>query len=139
MPHPFAAHLGLSHFHAAAVADDALVFDPLVLAAVALPIFRRAEDFLAEQAFLLRLERPVVDRFRLFHFAVRPGTDDLGRGDADGDGVENVDVVGRRVWVFLLCVVITQSPIFPSLFPCDLLSLKVSFRGRRRLGISFPE
>ena len=62
---------------AAAVADDAAVADPLVLAAVALPVLDRTEDALAEQTVLLRLERPVVDGLRLRHFAVRPLTGSL--------------------------------------------------------------
>ena len=51
---------------------DAAVADALVLAAVALPVLDRAEDPLAEQAVLLRLERAVVDGLRLGHLAVRP-------------------------------------------------------------------
>src|SRR5690606_7787592 len=65
--HALAAHRLLRHLDAAAVADDALVADPLVLAAVALPVLDRAEDLLAEQAVLLRLERPVVDGLGLEH------------------------------------------------------------------------
>ena len=71
-PMPLAAHLGLRDLDAAAVADHAAVADALVLAAGALPVLDRAEDPLAEQAVLLRLERPVVDRLRLRHLAVRP-------------------------------------------------------------------
>ena len=77
---PLAAHLGLRHLDAAAVADHAAVADALVLAAVALPVLDRAEDLLAEQAVLLRLERAVVDRLRLGHLAVRPA-----RGSRPGE------------------------------------------------------
>src|SRR2546430_16337993 len=59
--HALAAHLGQRDLHAAAVADDAAVADPLVLAAVTLPVLHRAENALAEQAVALRLEGPVVD------------------------------------------------------------------------------
>jgi hypothetical protein len=82
--HALAAHRLLGHLDAAAVADDALVADALVLAAVALPVLDRAEDLLAEQAFLLRLERPVVDRLRLEHLTEAAVEDRLGRGQADG-------------------------------------------------------
>ena len=63
--HPLAAHLGAGDLHATLVADDPLVADPLVLAAVALPVLGGPEDALVEETVLLRLERAVVDRLRL--------------------------------------------------------------------------
>ena len=50
MAHALAAHLGLGDFHAALVADHALVAGALVFAAVALPVLGGAEDAFAEQA-----------------------------------------------------------------------------------------
>src|SRR5204863_332195 len=47
--HPLAADLRARDLDAAFVADDALVPNPLVLAAVALPVLRRTEDALVEQ------------------------------------------------------------------------------------------
>ena len=85
VPEPLTTHRLLGHLDATAVADDALVTDALVLAAVALPVLDRAEDLLAEEAVLLRLEAPVVDRLRLEHLAERPLEDRLGRAQADGD------------------------------------------------------
>ena len=67
--HAVAPHPALGDLHAAALADDAAVAHPLVLAAVALPVLRGAEDLLAEQAVHLRLERAVVDGFGLGHLA----------------------------------------------------------------------
>ena len=58
------------HFDAAAVADDALVLDALVLSAGALPVTGRTEDPLAEETALLRLERAVVDRLRILDLAL---------------------------------------------------------------------
>src|SRR4029077_9135002 len=78
--------------HAAALAHDALVADTLVLAAVALPVLGRAEDALAEEAVLLGLERPVVDRLGLGHLARAPAADLLRGGEAYLDRVEVVDV-----------------------------------------------
>src|SRR5206468_2126863 len=46
--HALATDLRARHLDAALVADDPLVTDPLVLAAVALPVTRRAEDALVE-------------------------------------------------------------------------------------------
>src|SRR5690606_16671758 len=63
--HPLPAHLGPGHLDAAALADDPLEADTLVLAAVALPVPGRTEDLLAEEPVLLRLEGAVVDRLRL--------------------------------------------------------------------------
>src|SRR5581483_6598763 len=90
--HALAAHLLAGHLDAAALADDALVADALVLAAVALPVLRRTEDALAEEAVALGLERAVVDRFRLRHLARGPVADLLARGKPDPNRVEVVDV-----------------------------------------------
>ena len=86
--HPLAPHLGARHLDAAALADDAAEADALVLAAVALPVARRPEDALVEQAVLLRLQRAVVDGFRLLDLAVRPGPDLVGGGQADPQLIE---------------------------------------------------
>src|SRR5207245_7495997 len=67
-----APHLGERHLDAAAVADHAAIANPLVLAAVALPVFHRSEDPLAEQPVALRLEGAVVDGLGLGHFTPRP-------------------------------------------------------------------
>ena len=90
--HPLATDLRARDLHAALVADDALVADPLVLAAGALPVLGGTENALAEQAVALRLERAVVDRLRLRHFAARPGLNQLWRGERDADRVEVVDL-----------------------------------------------
>src|SRR5436305_12384830 len=90
--HALAAHLLPRHLDAAALADDALVADTLVLAAVALPVLRRTEDALAEQAVALRLQGAVVDRLRLRDFPRRPVADLLRRRKTNPDRVEIIDV-----------------------------------------------
>ena len=90
--HPLTAHLGPGDLDATALADDALEADPLVLAAVALPVPGGTEDLLAEQAVLLRLESPVVDGLGLLDLAVGPLADVVSGGQADTQLVENVDV-----------------------------------------------
>src|SRR5207237_6949012 len=90
--HPLAAHLLPRHLDAAALADDPLVADALVLAAIALPVARRPEDALAEQAVALRLQRAVVDRLRLRDLARRPVADLLAGSKPDPNGIEIVDV-----------------------------------------------
>ena len=90
--HALAAHLGPRDLDAAALADDALEPDALVLAAVALPVLGRTEDLLAEEAVLLGLERAVVDRLGLLDLAVRPHADGVRRGQTDAELIEVVHV-----------------------------------------------
>ena len=93
MAHALAPHLGLDHFDAALVADDAAVFHALVLAAETFPVLDRTEYLCAEQTVPLRLEGPVVDGLRLFHLAEGPFLDPLRRGDLYPHGVK-ADVLG---------------------------------------------
>ena len=90
--HPVAADLAAGDLDPAPLADDALEPDALVLAAVALPVPRRTEDPLAEQAVLLRLQRPVVDRLRLLDLAVGPCADLIRGSQADPDLIEEVHI-----------------------------------------------
>src|SRR5271166_801744 len=90
--HPLAAHFGAGNFHAAALADDALEPDTLVLTAVALPVPGRAEDLLAEEPVLFRLQGPVVNGLRLLDLTVRPRPDVVRCGKANPQVVEKVDV-----------------------------------------------
>ncbi|CAK0601279.1 Uncharacterised protein [Burkholderia pseudomallei] len=87
--HSLTAHLRERHFDAALLADHAAVLQALVLAAQALVVLDRAEDLRAEQTVALGLERAVVDRFRLLHFAERPRADLVRRGQTDLDRVKN--------------------------------------------------
>ena len=61
--HALAAHARQRHFHAATVADDALVLDAFVLSAGAFPVLGRTENAFAEESALFGLEGAVVDRF----------------------------------------------------------------------------
>src|SRR5690606_5623592 len=83
--HAFTADFGDRDFDAALLADDATMLQALVLAAQALVVFDRPEDFRAEQTVALGLERAIVDGLGLADFTVRPRADFLGRGDADLD------------------------------------------------------
>ena len=86
--HALATDLGYGNFDAALFADDALVLHALVFAAQAFVVLYRTEDARAEQPVTFRLERAVVDRFRLLDFAEGPRADALGACDADLDLVE---------------------------------------------------
>ena len=68
MAHALPAHLGAGDLHAAAVADLALEADLLILTAVALPVLRRPENALAEQAVALGLQSTVVDGLGIKEF-----------------------------------------------------------------------
>src|SRR5205814_10394167 len=72
------------------LADDALVFHALVLAAQALVVLDRPEDARAEQPVTLGLEGAVVDGLRLFDLAVRPRQDLFRARDRDADLIEDL-------------------------------------------------
>ena len=88
MAHAVAAHFLDRDFDAALFADDALVLHALVLAAQAFVILHRPEDARAEQSVALRLEGAIIDRLRLFDFAVAPAQDLIGRGQRNTNPVE---------------------------------------------------
>ncbi len=73
--HPLAAHFRARDLDAAAVADHALEANALILAAMAFPVFGRAEDLFAEEPVAFGFERPVVDGLRLLDFTERPRAD----------------------------------------------------------------
>ena len=83
--HTLPADLLLRYFHAATVANDALVPDTLVLTARALIILDRAKYPLAEQAIALRLVGPVVDGLRLEYLAEGTLQDGVRGSQADRD------------------------------------------------------
>ncbi len=90
--HAVTADLAPGDLDAAALADDALEADALVLAAVALPVLGGTEDLLAEQPVLLGTQRPVVDRLGLLDLAVGPTPDGVPGGQADPQLVKCVHV-----------------------------------------------
>src|SRR6185312_15216465 len=90
--HALTADLRAGDLDAALVADDALVADPLVLAAIALPVLGGTEDALVEQPVLLRLQRPVVDRLGLRDLALGPLADLVRAGQRDADRAEVIDL-----------------------------------------------
>src|SRR5665213_703524 len=106
--HALATNAAQGYFDAATVADHAAIAYALVFPAMAFPVLYRTENTLAEEAVLLRLERPVVDRFRLENFAPRPPVAQTGHckplallgvlGSADllGGGDPHLDLIERR-------------------------------------------
>jgi len=85
---PLAANARQRDFHAATIADHALVLDPLVFSARAFPVPGRPENPLAKQTALLGLEGPVVDRLRILDFAFAPRPHRVRGSDPDRHLVE---------------------------------------------------
>ena len=90
--HALTANLRLGHLNATALTDDALVADALVLTTSALPVTGGAEDALAEEAVLLRLQGAVVNGLRLFDLALGPATNIVCGGQTDAELVEEIYV-----------------------------------------------
>ncbi len=90
--HPLPPDLGPSDLDTAPLADDALEADPLVLAAVALPVAGGTEDLLAEQTVLFRTQGPVVDGLWLLDLTMAPPANVIAGGKADTEFIEEVDV-----------------------------------------------
>src|SRR6202021_999204 len=95
MAHALAPDARQGDLDAALLADDALVFHPLVLAAQALVVLDRTQDARAEQAVALRLEGAVIDRLRLLDLAEGPGQDFFRARDRDLDLIEGLRLHNR--------------------------------------------
>src|SRR5437899_5847753 len=100
MAEALAAHPGQRDFDTALIADDSAMLHALVLSAQALPIGYRAKDSGAKQTVAFRLERAVIDSFRLGDFTVRPTSNFFRRRKTDSDRIEVGDqvrsIVGGR-------------------------------------------
>jgi hypothetical protein len=94
MPHALAPHLALRNLDPALIAHDTAVFHALEFAAETFPVGYGAEYLGAEQALAFRLERTVVDGFRLGHLSIGPRPDLLWTGQADPYGIEIIDRLG---------------------------------------------
>ena len=67
--HAIATHFRERHFYATLLTDNAAMLQTLVLTAEAFVVLHRAKDLGAEETIALRLECPIVNCFRLLHFA----------------------------------------------------------------------
>ena len=85
VPHALASDFLFRYLNATAIADNTLIPDALILAAMTFPIFNRTKDAFAEQTPHLRLVRPVVDGFGLRNFTVRTLEYRLGRRQTNGN------------------------------------------------------
>src|SRR5436305_15171431 len=93
MPHALPSNTRKSHFHAATIAHDPTMLDAFVLPARTFPILHGPKNTFAKQSALFRLERAVIDRFRVLYFALRPGADGIGRRNGDRDVVNEVYLI----------------------------------------------
>src|SRR6266536_1329676 len=103
MPHTLAAHNTARHAHAALVTDHVFITDPLVLPAIALPVFGRAKDPLTKQAVFLRFLGPVVNGLWLGDFAMRPIQNLLRRGQRQLHRVKFVGLLLKGIVVHYAC------------------------------------
>jgi hypothetical protein len=72
MAHAVTPHFLHGNFDTAFFAHDAFVFHALILATQAFIVLHGTENARTEQTIAFGLERPVIDRLRLFDFPVRP-------------------------------------------------------------------
>ena len=73
MARPSAPDIRSGHFHTAPVADNAPVFNLLILTAGAFPVFNRTKNLFTEEAVFFGFKRTVVYRLRFLDFTVRRG------------------------------------------------------------------
>ena len=78
-------YLLLCHLYTTSVADDTLIANALVLAAMALIVLGRTKDTFAEETIALGLVSAVVDGFWLQHLTTAILEDFLWRSQADGN------------------------------------------------------
>ena len=70
--HPLATNAGNGDLNATTIANDALMLDAFIFAARAFPVPCWAENTFTEQTAFFGLECTIVDRFRIFYFALAP-------------------------------------------------------------------
>ncbi|CRH93011.1 Uncharacterised protein [Chlamydia trachomatis] len=92
VPHALTAHFRAGHFHATAFAYDSLVARALILAASALPISGWTKNLFTKQTIFFRLKSTIVDRLRLRHCAVAPGTNVLRCGERNMKLIKKINV-----------------------------------------------
>ena len=98
--HTLTSNASQGNFNATLFAHHTTVLQTLVLTTQALVVFYRAKNLCAEQTIALGLKGSVVDGLRLFHLAVGPGSNHLGRCQADTNSIE--------VFVLYLLFVVEQ-------------------------------
>src|SRR5438105_3878945 len=86
--HSLATHTRQRDFDAAAIADNAFMFDAFVFSAGAFPIARWSENTFAEKSAFLRFERSIIDRLGIFDFAFAPRPHRVARSHANCDLIE---------------------------------------------------
>jgi hypothetical protein len=74
VPHTLSAYFGSGYLNAALIADDSLIAYLLVLTTVALEVFGRTKNSLAEQPVSFRLQGAIVDCLWLGYLAIRPAS-----------------------------------------------------------------
>ena len=90
--HALAAHFSAGNFYTALIANQTLVTYAFILTAMALPVFNRTKNALAEKSIALRFESSIVNSFGLLDFAERPFTNLFGRGKTYLHSLKIIDI-----------------------------------------------
>ena len=88
MPHSLASNLRVRDFDTAFLAGNAAISRLFIFAAVALPVFRRPENSLAEKAVHFRLEGAIINGLRLFNLAAGPSENGVLAGQPDRNDID---------------------------------------------------
>src|ERR1700724_1582553 len=140
MPHALAPHPRQGHLNAAFLADDVLIFHPLVFTAQALVVLDRTEDPGAEKSIAFGFEGAVIDCLRLFNLAEGPGQNLLRARDRNLDLIESVRLRGRTEEIHDLLIhrqLLLLGPVrCRRMAPCREYSRKT--RGPRNGRFSIP-
>jgi hypothetical protein len=86
--HTLTTYFRERHFDTTFFADNTTMLESLVLTAKTLIVLVRAKNLGAEKTITFRLERTIVDRFRLFNFAVRSTPDQIRRSESDSKRIK---------------------------------------------------
>src|SRR5262245_1846623 len=86
--HALAAYARERHFHAAFFTHHTTMLQSLVFSTQAFVILDRTKYFRAEKTVSFRLESTIINGFRLFHFAKRPGANHVRRSEANTNEIK---------------------------------------------------
>jgi hypothetical protein len=81
--HTFPSHLRVGNLDTTTVTDNSLIPDRLELSAVAFPLLGSSKNPFTKKSIFLGSQSPIVNSFRLFNFAVAPGSNLIWRGQFD--------------------------------------------------------
>ena len=75
MPHPFSSNTRMGNFYSASITYNPFMFYSFIFSAKTFPIAFRSKNAFTEQTIFFCPVRSIINRFRLFYFAIRPASD----------------------------------------------------------------